>query len=136
MSINEKFTAIRKGLLEFLVLKIVAANKVYVADILNQLSGTEFATQEGTLYPLLSKMRREELVDYEWKESEAGPPRKYYQLTAKGKRCIEGLRREREVAISAVWSGFDSAGLDAFTRFGTRLAQRLMSYAESVKERK
>jgi PadR family transcriptional regulator PadR len=84
MSINEKFTAIRKGLLEFLVLKIVAADKVYVADILSQLSGTEFATQEGTLYPLLSKMRREELVDYEWKESEAGPPRKYYQLTAKG----------------------------------------------------
>ncbi len=88
MIINEKFTAIRKGLLEFLVLKIVAADKVYVADILNQLSGTEFATQEGTLYPLLSKMRREELVDYEWKESEAGPPRKYYQLTAKGREQL------------------------------------------------
>ena len=93
MIINERFTAIRKGLLEFLVLKIVAANKVYVADILNQLSGTEFATQEGTLYPLLSKMRREELVDYEWKESEAGPPRKYYQLTAKGR---EQLRETSE----------------------------------------
>jgi PadR family transcriptional regulator, regulatory protein PadR len=85
MIINEKFSAIRKGLLEFLVLRIVAGDKVYVADILTQLSGTEFATQEGTLYPLLSKMRREELVDYEWKESEAGPPRKYYQLTAKGR---------------------------------------------------
>ena len=59
-----------------------------------------------------------------------------YQLTAKSKRCIESLRREREVAISAMWSGFDSAGLDAFTRFGTRLAQRLTNYAESVKERK
>ena len=85
MSINEKFSPIRKGLLEFLVLKIIAADKVYVADILKQLSGTEFSTQEGTLYPLLSKMRREELVDYEWKESEAGPPRKYYELTGKGK---------------------------------------------------
>src|SRR5471032_919680 len=88
MIINEKFTAIRKGLLEFLVLKIVAADKVYVADIMNQLGGTEFATQEGTLYPLLRKMRREELVDYEWKESEAGPPRKYYQLTAKGREQL------------------------------------------------
>jgi DNA-binding MarR family transcriptional regulator len=58
-----------------------------------------------------------------------------YELTAKGKRCIEGLRREREVAIRTVWSGFDSAGLEAFSRFGTRLAQRLTSYAESVKER-
>lgn len=85
MGIEEKFTAIRKGLLEFLVLKIIAAEKVYAADILKQLSGTEFATQEGTLYPLLSKMRREGLLDYEWKESEAGPPRKYYQLTAQGR---------------------------------------------------
>src|SRR5208283_5161189 len=87
-SINEKFTPIRKGLLEFLVLKVVSADKVYVADILRELGGTEFATQEGTLYPLLSKMRREELVDYEWKESEAGPPRKYYQLTAKGREQL------------------------------------------------
>jgi PadR family transcriptional regulator PadR len=88
MSVNEKFSAIRKGLLEFLVLQIIAAEKVYVADILKQLSTTQFATQEGTLYPLLSKMRREELLDYEWKESEAGPPRKYYKLTAKGREQL------------------------------------------------
>jgi len=84
MSVNDKFTAIRKGLLEFLILKIIAADKVYVADILQRLSATEFATQEGTLYPLLSKMRREGLVDYEWRESDAGPPRKYYKLTGEG----------------------------------------------------
>jgi PadR family transcriptional regulator PadR len=89
MSINEKFTSIRKGLLEFLVLKIISANQVYAADILKELNATEFATQEGTLYPLLSKMRREELVDYEWKESEAGPPRKYYELTAKGREHLK-----------------------------------------------
>jgi PadR family transcriptional regulator PadR len=91
MGIDEKFTAIRKGLLEFLILKIVAADKVYVADILKRLSGTEFATQEGTLYPLLSKMRRDGLVDYEWQESDAGPPRKYYELTAKGKGQLAEL---------------------------------------------
>ena len=84
MSVTEKFTAIRKGLLEFVILRIIASDKVYVADMLNRLSATEFATQEGTLYPLLSKMRREGLVDYEWQESDAGPPRKYYGLTAKG----------------------------------------------------
>jgi len=89
MSLNEKFQPIRKGLLEFLVLKIVAANQVYAADILKELGGTEFATQEGTLYPLLSKIRREGLVDYEWKESEAGPPRKYYELTAKGRARLQ-----------------------------------------------
>ena len=88
MGVNERFTAIRKGLLEFLVLKIIAADRVYAADILRQLQGTEFATQEGTLYPLLSKMRREKLLDYEWKESDAGPPRKYYQLTARGREQL------------------------------------------------
>ena len=91
MSVTEKFLAIRKGLLEFLILRIVASNKVYVADMLNRLSSTEFATQEGTLYPLLSKMRREGLVEYEWKESGAGPPRKYYQLTEKGTSQLEEL---------------------------------------------
>jgi PadR family transcriptional regulator, regulatory protein PadR len=91
MSIDGKLGPIRKGLLEFLILKIISADKVYVADMLKLLSTTEFATQEGTLYPLLSKMRREGLVDYEWQESDAGPPRKYYQLTAKGKSQLAEL---------------------------------------------
>jgi PadR family transcriptional regulator PadR len=90
-SIDGKLGPIRKGLLEFLILKIVSADKVYVADILLRLSDTEFATQEGTLYPLLSKMRRENLVDYEWKESGAGPPRKYYKLTPKGRTQLAEL---------------------------------------------
>src|SRR2546430_15814378 len=91
MSVTERFSAIRKGLLEFLILKIVSSDKVYVADMLKRLSTTEFATQEGTLYPLLSKMRREGLVDYEWQEAGAGPPRKYYELTAKGKAQLAEL---------------------------------------------
>src|SRR5215813_9076015 len=91
MSVEEKFSAIKKGLLEFLILKIIASDKVYVADMLERLSDTEFATQEGTLYPLLSKMRREGLVDYEWQESSVGPPRKYYELTARGRAQLAEL---------------------------------------------
>ena len=91
MSVNEKFGPIRKGLLEFLILRIVSVDKVYVADMLKKLADTEFATQEGTLYPLLSRMRRDGLLDYEWQESEAGPPRKYYQLTASGREQLEEL---------------------------------------------
>jgi PadR family transcriptional regulator PadR len=91
MSIDEKFAALRKGLLEFLILKIISADKVYVADILQRLADTDFATQEGTLYPLLSRMRREGLVDYEWRESDAGPPRKYYRLTAAGRAQLVEL---------------------------------------------
>ena len=91
MGVDEKFAAIRRGLLEFLILKIVSADKVYAADILKRLSATDFSTQEGTLYPLLSKMRRDGLLDYEWLESDAGPPRKYYELTAKGKSQLAEL---------------------------------------------
>ena len=91
MSGNEKFSAIRKGLLEFLILKIISTDELYVADMLQRLSTTEFATQEGTLYPLLSKLRREGLVDYVWEESDAGPPRKYYRLTPQGKLQLAEL---------------------------------------------
>jgi PadR family transcriptional regulator PadR len=91
MTTESKLAPIRKGLLEFLVLKIVGARSVYVPDILRRLAGTEFATQEGTLYPLLSKLRREDLVQYEWQESDAGPPRKYYRLTEAGQAQLAAL---------------------------------------------
>ena len=93
MSIDGKLGPIRKGLLEFLILKIISADKVYVADMLKLLSTTEFATQEGTLYPLLSKMRRDGVVDYEGQESDSGPPRKYYRLTPKGKSQLTELNQ-------------------------------------------
>ena len=93
MEKNESFEALRRGLLEFLTLKIISAGKVYSADILLALGQTDFKTQEGTLYPLLSKLRREELLEYEWKESETGPPRKYYSLTAGGRKRLEDLKK-------------------------------------------
>lgn len=86
LSLDEGFAAIRRGLLEFLILKIVGVERVYAAEILRRLNATDFATQEGTLYPLLSKMRRDGLLDYEWQESDAGPPRKYYELTPRAGR--------------------------------------------------
>ena len=91
MVVESKLAPIRKGLLEFLVLKIVGARSVYVPDILRRLADTEFATQEGTLYPLLSKLRRESLVEYRWQESDSGPPRKYYRLTQAGRDQLAAL---------------------------------------------
>lgn len=91
-----KLGQLRKGLLEFVILDIVSTGDVYVADILARLSTTEFATREGTLYPLLSRMRREGLVDYVWRESATGPPRKYYRLT--------GLGREHLAEFRAYWA--------------------------------
>ncbi|KZC18536.1 MULTISPECIES: PadR family transcriptional regulator [Rhodanobacter] len=87
-----KSGALRKGLLEFVVLAVVSSGRAYAADILQRLGGTEFATSEGTLYPLLSRMRRERLLDYEWQESASGPPRKYYRLTPNGRRQLAAFR--------------------------------------------
>jgi PadR family transcriptional regulator PadR len=102
MQINEKFSPIRKGLLEFVVLRIIAQEPVYVADILKRLEKTEFKTQEGTLYPLLSSMRRDGFVDYEWKESDAGPPRKYYELAAKGREHLKETQEYWENIIKTI----------------------------------
>ena len=87
-----KLSSLRKGLLEFLILDIVSSGAVYVADVLGRLAKTDFATREGTLYPLLSKMRSEGLLDYEWRESAAGPPRKYYRLTETGRDHLAEFR--------------------------------------------
>jgi PadR family transcriptional regulator PadR len=84
MSQDDTYSPLRKGLLELAVLSIVSGHEVYAADILDRLADTEFRTGEGTLYPLLSRMKRENLLDYSWVESPSGPPRKYYKLTAAG----------------------------------------------------
>ncbi len=89
---QDKLSPLRKGLLEFLILDIISTGEVYVADILERLGTTDFATREGTLYPLLSKMRREGLLDYDWRESATGPPRKYYRLTKQGRDQLDEFR--------------------------------------------
>lgn len=102
MNDKDKFAALKKGLLELAVLKVVSYRPVYAADILARLATTDFATGEGTLYPLLSKMRREQLVDYEWRESESGPPRKYYQLTKQGREQMQSLESYLKELITII----------------------------------
>ena len=99
---DEQFAGLRKGLLEFAILSIVSERTVYVGDILTTLAPTPFATQEGTLYPLLSKLRREELVDYQWVESGQGPPRKYYRLTRSGRAELARSRASWRAFVKAV----------------------------------
>ncbi len=83
---------IRKGILELAILLIVESGQVYASEILKKLKDTELIVVEGTLYPLLSRLKRHGLVGYVWKESKSGPPRKYYKLTAKGKGALAGLK--------------------------------------------
>jgi PadR family transcriptional regulator len=87
-------SGLRKGMLEFVLLRMIGAERLYVAEILQRLAETTFATQAGTLYPLLGKMRREGLVEHEWKESASGPPRKYYALTKAGAQRLDALENQ------------------------------------------
>lgn len=81
----------RKGTLEFCTLLVIAKGNVYAADIMATLKKADLLVVEGTLYPLLSRLRREGLVEYTWQESRSGPPRKYYSLTHAGQSAIEEL---------------------------------------------
>lgn len=73
----------KKGVLEYVILLIISKGEVYASDILEALKGTHLIVVEGTLYPLLSRLKDDKLLTYTWVESVQGPPRKYYTLTAK-----------------------------------------------------
>jgi PadR family transcriptional regulator PadR len=74
----------RKGILEFCILHIIARGEVYATDMIEELTGAKLIVVEGTLYPLLNRLKNASLVSYKWVESESGPPRKYYSITPTG----------------------------------------------------
>lgn len=92
---------IKKGLLEYAILLIIQEKKIYAPEIILKLKEAKLIVVEGTLYPLLSRLKKHELVEYEWKESKGGPPRKYYKLTTKGKAAIKDL--------SQTWEALDQS---------------------------
>jgi len=74
----------RKGMIEFCTMLIIEKGKAYTSDILKQLKIADLLVVEGTLYPLLSRLKTQGLLEYQWEESKSGPPRKYYTLTKEG----------------------------------------------------
>lgn len=74
----------RKGILEFCILHIISRGEVYASDMLEELTSAKIMVVEGTLYPLLTRLKKAGLVDYKWVESSSGPPRKYYTITPEG----------------------------------------------------
>jgi len=91
----------RKGTLDFSILLIISEGKVYAGEIITKLITANIIVVEGTLYPLLSRLKRVGLVSYEWKESKAGPPRKYYFLTKEGEGVLKSLL--------STWSEFNTS---------------------------
>lgn len=81
----------RKGTLEFCVLMVISQGEVYASDILGNLKQQNLIVVEGTIYPILSRLKDAELVTYTWVESKEGPPRKYYKLTARGQQAVEQM---------------------------------------------
>ncbi len=91
MKIENTQVQMRKGILEFCILHIISRGEVYASDMLEELTSAKIMVVEGTLYPLLTRLRKAGLVDYKWVESNSGPPRKYYTLTDDGNGFLNGL---------------------------------------------
>ena len=84
-------TQMRKGILEYCVLSIISRGEIYASDIIAELRSAKLLVVEGTLYPLLTRLKNNGLLSYNWVESTSGPPRKYYTLTEIGKDILSQL---------------------------------------------
>lgn len=94
MKIDNTKAQMRKGLLELCILAIIRRKEVYASDIISILKKHKMIIVEGTLYPLLTRLKNEGLLEYYWTESRSGPPRKYYKITKLGERFLDELIKE------------------------------------------
>ena len=102
MKVENTKAQMRKGILELCVLSIISKKEVYPSDIIDTLKEAELIVVEGTLYPLLSRLKNSGLVSYNWKESKAGPPRKYFQLTDQGQSFLGDLQHSWDKLVNTV----------------------------------
>ena len=91
MNIDNAKSQMRKGMLEYCILLLLKKRPAYASDIIQQLKEAELLVVEGTLYPLLTRLKNDGLLRYEWQESTQGPPRKYYALTDDGHLFLNEL---------------------------------------------
>jgi PadR family transcriptional regulator PadR len=84
----------RKGVLEFAILLIIAKKETYANEIISSFKKAKLSVVEGTIYPLLSRLKNSGLLDYNWEESKSGPPRKYYTLTKKGQQFLTAYSQQ------------------------------------------
>ena len=110
MNIENAQVQMRKGILEFCILHIISRGEVYASDMLDELTSARIMVVEGTLYPLLTRLKNAGLLDYKWVESTSGPPRKYYLLTELGRTSLEALNdtwQELAESVNAIVSKTD-----------------------------
>jgi PadR family transcriptional regulator PadR len=102
MNIENTASQMRKGVLEFCVLSVIRKGEAYPSDIIEQMKSANFQLLEGTLYPLLTRLKNSGMVNYRWVESSSGPPRKYFSLTDKGQVFYQELENTWNEMVSAV----------------------------------
>jgi len=102
MDLENAKAQMRKGVLEMCVLAVVAERETYPPEIIERLEGTNLQVKEGTLYPLLMRLKSEALVDYIWREGVKGPPRKYFTITPEGRHFLGELATSWRELVSAV----------------------------------
>ena len=104
MNVENAKAQMRKGVLEYCILGILARHEAYASDIINILKASKLIVVEGTLYPLLTRQKNAGLLTYRWEESTQGPPRKYYEITDKGREFLTDLDHTWIELIKAVES--------------------------------
>ena len=92
MELENTQAQMRKGILEYCILQIISNGPCYSSDILESLKNVKIIVVEGTLYPLLTRLKNAEILQYKWEESKSGPPRKYFELTEKGRTFLISLQ--------------------------------------------
>ena len=102
MNTENTSSQMRKGVLEFCILSIIRKSEVYPSDIIDQMKAAGLSILEGTLYPLLTRLKNAELLSYRWEESATGPPRKYFSLTEKGETFYQELQQTWKQLADAV----------------------------------
>lgn len=93
MNLENTISQMRKGILEYCILSVISKGEIYASDILAELKEANLIVVEGTLYPLLTRLKNAGLLSYFWKESVQGPPRKYFELTEPGKEFLGELHK-------------------------------------------
>ena len=93
MNIENAKAQMKKGVLEYCILNVLATSDAYASDIISQLKEVQLIVVEGTLYPLLTRLKNDGLLTYRWEESTQGPPRKYYMITDEGKKALVELNQ-------------------------------------------
>ncbi|MBT3250297.1 MAG: PadR family transcriptional regulator [Candidatus Marinimicrobia bacterium] len=102
MKIENTKAQMRKGVLEYCILSILKNKEAYPSDILGLLKDANLIVVEGTIYPLLTRLKNAELLSYRWEESTSGPPRKYYDITNEGKTFLSDLDQTWADLVKAV----------------------------------